>query len=744
MGLSTRRNPPDQENSLPEPSTSASKLVLVNGHSFAVSDEGGDVGGGASADGLYFRDTRYLSVFRLTLNGAPLVPLASDPGRSTIATVHLANRHLTTRSGTQVLPQTISVRRTRTLDDALRDEIELVNYNGFPVPFRLDMEVAADFRDMFEIRGIAHAAAGTIEPAVVAEGKVSLRYRGRDRCDRTLRVTSTPPFTVDQRSRHHARQDARATSLPDQGRAAEPHEHDVHGFRLHLSGTLTPQQPFRVTFCVETEETTSDPDTPVGLALGGGRGAPTSPSTRISTSSAELNRLLDRGRGDLTMLTWRPPTGSVPVAGIPWFACPFGRDSLIVSLQTLMIEPDLAAGTLRFLAAHQGQRRDDWRDEEPGKIMHELRFGELARLGTIPQSPYYGSADATPLFLMLLGRAVDWLGADELLDELWPHAEAALAWIDDSGDLDGDGLVEYLCRCPVGIRNQAWKDSFDAVTHADGKLAEPPIAPIEVQAYAYAAKRAMARLYRRRGDARRGEVVDRQADELRERVHARFWLPELGVYAQALDRDKRPVAVATSNAAHVLYAGLAEPATAALLAARLGQPDMLGGWGLRTLSSGAPSYNPMSYHNGSVWPHDNAIAVAGLLASGEADLGLAIFDQIQCAGQAFRGGRMPELFCGFARDVDRAGAPAAYPVSCSPQAWAAGALFMMLQAALGLEPTGDGRLRVRPHLPGWLDWVQIDGLRVNGRHADLRVTREAAAARVELLAGSIELDLKGD
>jgi glycogen debranching enzyme len=728
-----------------DPTSPMGKLVLMDGHSFVVSNERGDVGPGDPTDGLYFNDTRYLSTLRLSLNGAPLMLLAAEPAESTTCTIHLTNGDLTTSSGTQVLPQTISVRRTRTLADGLSDELELVNYNRFPIPFRLEVAIAADFRDMFEIRGIAHSDPGTIEPAVVGEGAVALRYRGRDAVDRTLRVTSAPPFTADRMSHRHVKQDTHAASLPDQGRPAEPHEYDVLGFRLCLSGTLEPQLPMHATLRLETVETASEADLAGGLSLRGRPAArPAGAPTRISTSNAAFNRLLERGQSDLAMLTWMPATGPVLVAGIPWFACPFGRDSLIASLQTLMVAPDLAAGTLRFLAAHQGRRRDDWRDEEPGKIMHELRFGELARLGAIPQSPYYGSADATPLFLMLLGQAVDWLDDDRLLDELWPSAEAALAWIDDSGDLDGDGLVEYLSRCPVGIRNQGWKDSFDSVTHADGTLAEPPIALIEVQAYAYAAKRAMARLYRRRGDGRRGAELDRSAEELRDRVHARFWLPELATYAQALDRDKHPVVVATSNAAHALYCGLADEPTAARLAARLGQADMLSGWGLRTLSRDAPSYNPMSYHNGSVWPHDSAIAAAGLLRCGQAELGLAIFDQVQQAGQSFRGLRLPELYCGFARDQGAGRAPAAYPVSCSPQAWAAGASFMMLQAALGLEPTEGGRLRVQPRLPDWLDWVQLDDLRVGQRRVGLRVTRLGAGARVDLIAGKIELDQPTD
>ncbi|HEV8638898.1 MAG TPA: amylo-alpha-1,6-glucosidase, partial [Chloroflexota bacterium] len=406
------------------------------------------------------------------------------------------------------------------------------------------------------------------------------------------------------------------------------------------------------------------------------------------------------------------------------FASPFGRDSIITALEALPLVPELAAGTLRFLAQHQGMRCDDWRDEEPGKIMHELRRGELVRLGAVPFAPYYGSVDATPLFLILFGEAARWLG-DGLVDELWPHAERALEWVERWGDLDGDGLIEYRCRSPLGFRNHGWKDSDDSVTHADGTLAEPPIALIEVQAYAYAGMRAMAELYRRRGGTARAEALEAQAKELRCRVRERFWLPELGVYAQALDREKRPVAVVSSNAAHALFGGLAGPEEAAAMAERLGRPDVLSGWGLRTLSTEAPSFNPMSYHNGSVWPHDNALAVAGLMRYGQVELAIKLFEQVFAAAQGFRGLRLPELYCGFARESEAIKVPAAYPVSCSPQAWAAGAPFLMLSALLGLEAdAAAGRVTLRPRLPGWLDWLRVEELRCGGGRASFRLVRE--------------------
>ena len=721
------------------------KLVLMDEHTFVVSDELGDLGEGDPADGLYHNDTRYLSYFRLTLNGTPLSLLAAPPAESTTATVHLTNQMFTVGDGVPVLPQTISLRRTRTLEGELRDELELVNYNRFPVPFRLDVLLAADFRDMFDIRGIAQAPVGDIDPPEVRDDEIVFRSRGRDAVDRELYIRVDPPFTSHRRSHRAEYGVLEPISLPDAGPGAAGQERTVYRVHGVLSGVLEPQQPFHALLTAQPRE--REPAVELlafapPRANGHRRAEHPWPATRITTSSDALNRLLQRGQADLAMLTWHPPTGAVPVAGIPWFACPFGRDSVIAALESLMLAPDLAVGTLRFLAAHQGQRRDDWRDEEPGKMMHELRFGELARLGAIPHSPYYGSVDVTPLYLILLGETARWLGDDAPLDELWPNAEAALAWVEQYGDLDGDGLVEYLCRCPMGIRNQGWKDSADSVTHADGTLAEPPIALIEVQGYAYAARLAMADLYRRRGQPRRAAELERAAALLRRRVQERFWLDDLGCYAEALDRDKRPVAVVTSNAAQTLFCGLPEPGTARALCDRLTQPDMLAGWGLRTLSSEAPSYNPMSYHNGSIWPHDNAIALAGLARYGCLDLAEQLFEQLFVAAQGFRGFRLPELYCGFARGRGAARAPAAYPVSCSPQAWAAGAPFLMLQALLGLEPRAGGGLRLAPSLPHWLDWLQLDDLRVGSRRASLRVARRGDRWDVDVTAGEVEVEVQ--
>ena len=705
------------------------KLVLMDGPTFVVSDESGDLAPEDSADGLYHHDTRYLSAFRLLLNGQPLAFLSAPQADSAAAIVHLTNGAFRLGDDAEVLPQTISVRRTRFLRGGLHERIELTSYHRAPVPFRLGLRVAADFRDMFDIRGFARAEPGELlRPRRLDEG-IELRYRGRDGLLRTTRVVAAPALAVAEGAAWDVTVPAHpGVSLPDAGRAVETPAQHVEEVELFLEGELRPQEPLLVTLLIEPCE-----EGEVGAAppFEAGRESVEAHRrewldrrvTRFDCSAPALARLLDRSADDLYMLTQWLPKGPVPVAGIPWFACPFGRDSVITAIAALPLAPDLALGTLRFLAAHQGIGRNDWRDEEPGKVMHELRSGEMARLGAVPYTPYYGSVDATPLFLILLAEAARWVGG-AIVDELWPNAERALTWIEGWGDRDGDGLIEYETRSAHGIRNQGWKDSPDSATHADGSTAEPPIALIEVQAYAYAALRDMAELSAHRGDEARARALGERAQRLHRAVHDRFWLPELGTFAQALDREKRPVAVVSSNAAHALWGGIASPDQARALAGRLAEPDMLSGWGLRTLSSRAPSFNPMSYHNGSIWPHDNAIAAAGLARYGEADLAGQIAEQVLAAAQGFRGLRLPELYCGFQRESVAVKVPAAYPVSCSPQAWAAGTPFMMLGALLGLAPDASrGRLDLRPRLPEWLEWVEVDGMRVGDGRASFRVDR---------------------
>src|SRR5256714_1831044 len=441
-------------------------------------------------------------------------------------------------------------------------------------------------------------------------------------------------------------------------------------------------------------------------------------TSRIRTDNAFLDRgLLRRSQMDLRILLEEFDTGLFPMAGIPWFSAPFGRDALIASIQTLMINPEVARGTLRYLAQQQGRRVDPARDEEPGKILHEVRYGELANLKQIPHTPYYGSVDSTPLFLVCAVEMMDWLNDQDLFVELLPALLNALAWVDRYGDADQDGFVEYAERASGGGGEQGWKDSSHSLLFPHGRPAGLPAAPVRVQGYAHQAKVGLSRIFARLGQSAMAERLSREAGELRRRFELSFWLDQEQFYAQGLDRNKTPIPSITSNPAHCLWAGIIDPERAEILRDRLMAPDMFSGWGIRTLSSDSPHYNPMSYHNGTIWPHDNSIAVAGLRRYRHAEAAGRVIEGIMEAGIRMPDHRLPELFCGFRRDSHYNNGPAEYLVSCNPQAWGAGAAFHLMQSALGIVPdTTAGRVYLNPIPFGQARSIEIRGMRLgNGK-----------------------------
>jgi glycogen debranching enzyme len=442
----------------------------------------------------------------------------------------------------------------------------------------------------------------------------------------------------------------------------------------------------------------------------------------------------------LHLLLTETPDGFVPYAGIPWYVAAFGRDALITALQVLPFEPAIAAGTLRFLARHVGRADDAFTDQEPGKIIHELRRGEMAACREVPFVPYYGSVDATPLFLILLAEYWKWTADVALARELWPTAERVLAWMLASADAHG-GYLTYARRSSRGLVNQGWKDSHDAVMHASGHLAEPPIALAEVQGYQYAALLAAADLADALDVAGRALALRERARRLRDRFEADFWLPDEAYYALALDRAGQPCRVISSNAGHLLWTRLISDSRAQIVARRLMADDMFTGWGVRTLASGERLYNPMSYHNGSVWPHDTAIAAVGMRRYGLAEPFITLSTGLFEAVLQFENMRMPELFCGFPR-VDGYG-PTQYPVACSPQAWAAGVVFMLIASMLGLTPeAADNQLTLnRPRLPGWLTWIELRGLQLRSSRMTLRASQGQDGAAIEMLSRSGDAEL---
>jgi len=705
-------------------------LVLTERGAFLTTDAAGDIPIAApSALGLYYQDTRFLSGLEVRLDGlAPPLLQVDDKGYAATLTYGALSA---TEGGDGQFPPNVLLRRARYIaataqvgvgPPALRERITLVNYDRAARDASLTIALTADFRDIFAVRGFAQVAHGAYAPPdVSSRNSVALRYTGRDSVDRRTRCLFAPAPDKFVPA---------ASSYEPDG----PDTLDVAAITAVFPVRLEPRRPVMIDILIAPEigdMTTARRDAPFEDGLAEVARSQESWVARdcasIETDDEALNRVTRRSLADLRLLLLDFPTGPYMAAGIPWFAVPFGRDGIITALETLMVNPNIAVGTLRYLAAHQGRRVDPSRDEEPGKIMHEMRSGELVRTGQLVFDPYYGTVDATPLFLVLLGRALPWLGdaGRGLARELAPAVRAALAWLDDYGDPDGDGFVEFERKAGRGLSNQGWKDSGDSLQFPDGAYPEAPIALVEVQGYAYEARLAGAAVLRLLGDDAGGATQEERAALLRARFNEQFWLPDTSCFAQALDKDKRAVPAVTSNAGHALWSGVADEGKAGDLARRLMGADMCAGWGLRTLAADYPSYNPLSYHNGSIWPHDTAIVAAGLKRYGHDAAAAALLAQVVAAGDGVVDARLPELYGGLAREGGERG-PVPYPVSCSPQAWAAASPFLLVQSALGLEPDADGAgLRVRPLFPPSLHWVRLRRLRVGGATVDLLVEGQA-------------------
>jgi len=699
----------------------ASKTLAVKeGDTFLYSDLEGNLDhGGDYGLGLYSHDTRYLSHFEMTLSGRDPVLLSSSSERGYMSHVDLTNPDLYEGDEVTVPQQTLNVRRIRAINGRLFERVRVKNYNAHPVELDLEFSLGADFADIFQVRGMAREQP-TEPEAPTAEGdRIEFACMGLDGARRAtvVKFGSAPDLMEVEGDL------VRAT------------------FHLHLAGYQTKLVGLTVEPVVDDEH---PPVVDFDVAVHELRRSYEEwerESTQIVTDNELFNQLLDRSLRDLRALYTRTEDGAVLAAGIPWYVTVFGRDSLIASHQLLSVNRLLARQALELLAARQGTMVDDWRDEQPGKILHEIRRGELARAGIVPHTPYFGSVDATPWFLIVYAQYFRWTGDREFAMELLPAAEAALRWIDEDGDLDGDGFVEYLSRSPRGIRNQGWKDSHDSIMHTDGRLAEPPIALSEVQAYVYLARVRMADVYRALGDDHRAEFLLAQAHELRRRYNEAFWVEEERYFAAALDGEKRQVRTVMSNPGHGLYCGIVDDEKATPLAKRLLAPDMFSGWGIRTLSKAAAAYNPMSYHNGSVWPHDNALIAAGLKRYGFARstnrVATAIFDAAIQADYL----RLPELFCGFTRRTPNR--PVSYPVACSPQAWAAGSPYLMLQAMLGISAQAHRNVLAvhNPHLPTWLNTVEVRNLSIGDSKISLVFRREGEITSFSLLAreGSVRV-----
>lgn len=719
--------------------TIAQTLVLKEDDVFIVSDDNGNVSR-ETAEGLYYHDTRYLSVFSLKVNGQDLELLNSSGEQNYMANLEFANFYFSLDDDTKVRTQTIKFERTRFILDGLHERLKITNYNRFSVPLTVSLAISADFRDMFDLRGFTRDQFGEAQAPQWNGKELTFRYIGVDGVEMSCRVSfDREPGNVDiaLHSRQMVSMGEAGTIIPNLVNEAEAVIINAPLVTLTWNIEAAPQEETSLGIRIFPEQLGQQAETSFDQevdTLGDRYQHWDAESSQIRTNDELFNRLVSRSSHDLRVLMELAPDGSyVPDAGIPWYACPFGRDSLITALQTLMLNPGIAVGTLRFLAQHQGTKVDDWRDEQPGKIMHEIRYGEMARQGLVPHSPYYGSVDATPLFILLFAETMRWLDDDKLYEELLPSVERALAWLDKYGDPDGDGFIEYEPRSKRGILNQVWKDSADSTQFPDGTAAETPIAAVEVQGYVYAAKRGLAELFALKGRDKEAMRLEREAATLKQHFNEAFWMEEAGYYTQALDRDKKQIPTISSNVGHCLFAGIIDAEKAEKVVHRLMKPDMASGWGIRTISSSDPNYNPMSYHNGSIWPHDNSLIVAGMKRYGFHNQANEIISQMYEAGLRFRYYRLPELFCGSAREGRYHSRPSEYPVSCSPQAWAAGATLLFAQSMIGLQPdAAGGKLILSPHLPDWLNTMWLNNLRVGARRIDLLIERTASHDRVEI------------
>lgn len=692
--------------------------TLKHGDSFLLADAAGTIRPG-SADGFYHLDTRHLSRLDLRLNGYRPILLSSTMRDDNAALIcDLTNPELAGREATPLHSDNLHIRRTQFLWEAtLYERMRIRNFGNQEARIRLELRFEADFADIFEVRGTARCQRGNYRPVEVAASRVTCRYLGRDDRERTTEMRFDPA----------------PDEIASDGAAFEfslaPGEAQILFIQVEANGT--------------GERPGAGPEA-FRTAMRSARRALRRSASRaaaIETSNDIFNEAIRRSVADLYMLSTDTPHGPYPYAGVPWFSAPFGRDALITAFQMLWLDPELARGVLRFLAANQATGDDPASDAEPGKILHEVRRSEMAETGEVPFRRYYGSVDSTPLFVMLAGAYLERTGDTGTIREIWPNVRAALRWMEERGDRDGDGFIEYLRMTEAGLANQGWKDSHDSIFHADGRSAEGPIALAEVQGYAYAARRAAAAIATALGHAEEAERQEREAEALRDRFEREFWCDEIATYALALDGEKRPCRVRASNAGHALWTGIASPERAACVARTLLSADSFSGWGVRTIAAREARYNPMSYHNGSVWPHDNALIALGLARYGFKVEAARIFEALFQASVYIELRRLPELFCGFARL--RSQGPTFYPVACIPQAWAAAAPIAMIQACLGLtfDVAGNQVALEEPMLPPFLDQIMLRNIRLGRGSLDIVVRRAGSGVTTSALRREGDLRL---
>ena len=736
--------------------------VLKHGNLYLLTDPFGDIHPDSRGLGLYHSDTRLISCCALRVGGVRPVLLQGSTGGNYRGSIQLTNPSADRNPDAKVHPdvdaagRTIGISRDRLIgNDGMEERVRIVNHAEHALSFTVELELGSDAADIFEVRGYPRPGRGTLLPIALTSTRATFRYDGLDGMRRSTHVAFSHPADahgpIDGRSEDQisqggsvrfcwdvqlppgAREDLHWTIWSTTVRVAEGHvsedERAQASERAILATEATAGSGIGAAAVFPEPPRVSADDGAVAYH------AWSSGTTAIQTDHELFNLTLTRSLADLRLLIndGPGPDQRYVAAGVPWFATLFGRDALISSFQALAFRPQIAMETLAVLAAYQATEVDDWRDAEPGKILHELRTGEMAGAGELPHTPYYGSVDSTPLWLIVFGATFDWTGDRAFLDRYWPNAVAALDWIDHFGDKDGDGLVEYERRSSRGLLNQGWKDSGDAIRDRNGRGPTMPVALAEVQGYVFDAKRRMAGLATVRGEMKLARRLLAEAEILRQRFEARFWVEDQSYYAMALDGDKRQLDAIASNAGHCLWSGIVSAGRARAVVDRLMSPAMFSGWGIRTYAEGQPGYNPIGYHTGSVWPHDTSLIAAGLKRYGFEEESNRLVGHVFQASQQFDEYRLPELFCGF--DRDQAAQPVPYPVACSPQAWAAGASFLFVETMLGLRAhASSNELELHhPKLPDWIGRINLTNLRVGDASVGLLFHRWRGTTSAEVL-----------
>lgn len=683
--------------------------VLKYGKCFAVFNRYGDIEPlGLGEHGIFFQGTRYLSELALLLwQSRPLLLSSIVKSDNFVFTADLANVDVSEKQQVVIPRGALHIVRSRFLWQGVAyEKFEICNYGLQRIELPFSVAFAADYADIFEVRGTRRERRGRRLDDEIGKASITMAYEGLDNIVRKTRIECKPtPCRISSSDLHFE-----ASLDPGQSQS------------FHLAVVCDPKSSRLVT-SYERALVSAESELKAASAT----------ICRISSSNDRFNRWIKRSVADVEMMTLGNPEANYPYAGVPWFSTVFGRDGIITALQMLWVAPWIAKGVLEFLASTQATEVDLANEAQPGKILHETRRGEMANLGEVPFGRYYGSVDSTPLFIMLAGAYLDYMQDADFLRRLWPHVDLALEWIDRYGDVDGDGFVEYARHGTKGLIQQGWKDSSDSVFHADGSLANPPIALCEVQGYVYAAKLAAARICSALGDSQRESTLQDEALKIQDRFEEAFWCDDISTYAIALDGQKKPCRVRTSNPGHCMFSGIASKERAHLVAHTLMSRDMFSGFGVRTVGSEEARYNPLSYHNGSVWPHDNAMIASGMARYGFRDFAGRILMGLLDVSKTVDLHRLPELFCGVDRRPGEG--PVLYPVACSPQAWAAGAVLMLIEACLGISIDVQKKRLVlnRPFLPEGIPQLWIRGLCIGDCRMHLLLERDSDSVGLQIL-----------